>query len=90
MLFLASDEFLSTCWSWGLVSRPVRNVTALTFFFAFVLGLSVPCLAWREIGREQHQPHLCSDKKPLYALQGMPGGNEGAGGLILGSMMTPG
>lgn len=55
---------------------PVRNVTAFTFF-GLGLGLSIPCLAGREIGREQHQPHLCSDKKPLYALQGMSGGKEG-------------
>lgn len=57
-----------------LVSTPVRNVIALTF--ALALGLSIPCLAWREIGREQHQPHLCSDEKPLYAVQGMLGGRE--------------
>lgn len=49
---------------------------------SLTLGLSIPCLVGRETGREQHQPHLCSDEEPLHALQGMPGGRE-AGGFWL-------
>ena len=75
MLVVASDELLSARWSHVLVCQPARNVTTLTF--ALALGLSIPCLAWREVGRKQHQPHLCSDEEPLYALQGTPGGSEG-------------
>lgn len=71
---MACDELLSSCWSL-VASQPVGSLTDLTF--ALALGLPIPCLAWREVGREQHQPHLCSDEKPLYALQGTPGGSEG-------------
>lgn len=45
--------------------------------FALDLGLPIPRLAGREAGREQHQPHLCGDEKPLWALQGTPGWREG-------------
>lgn len=66
LIICMGDELLSARWSQVLVSLLARNVTALTF--ALALGLSIPCVARREIGREQHQPHLCSDEKPLYAL----------------------
>lgn len=56
-------------------AQPARGLTALPF--ALALGLPISCLAWREVGGEQHQPHLRGDEKPLYALQGTPGGSEG-------------
>ena len=66
LIICTGDEQLSARWSQVLVSLLARNVTALTL--ALALGLSIPCIAWRETGREQYQPHLCSDEKPLYAL----------------------
>lgn len=62
---------LPACRSHAGGVQPVETVAVLTF--ALALGLSITCLAWGEAGGEQHQPYLCSDEEPLYALQGMGG-----------------
>lgn len=73
------------CFSWPAVSdcmhvgagsvSSCQKCHSLTF--ALDLGLPIPRLTGREVGREQHQPHLCGDEKPLWALQGTPGWREG-------------